>query len=421
MFWGVLSLACYEDGPFTLEHVAMQHSQGTGKGCAHGAGSRDSALRVKSLALVSFATFVFSVAGQAATGIAWVDNNTNLTFYGDLRLRYEVDWDSQTATGALRDDRHRGRLRARAGLNYRFSDEWSAGVRVRTGDSRSQQSANLTFVTDDGARDELDFVVDRHFVQYKDNKFTGWVGRNLFPFWQQNELFWNDNATPTGVAASHDLAAGPGTLTGTAGAFYLPDGGYDLNGQMLAGQLKYVLPVKPSQFTVAVGAFYMHGEDGFTNLRNRNGQRDYMIGVANAQWSMPVKNIPITLGADLFYNFMEYDAADVAPFPAGDDDETLGYVLSVQAGQLKKQHDWLVAYYYAHIETFAVNASYAQDDWLRFGSGAQTDASDFEGHEFRIGYALSSNINVAGRLFFVEAITTEQDGSRFRFDLNWRF
>jgi hypothetical protein len=118
---------------------------------------------------------------------------------------------------------------------------------------------------------------------------------------------------------------------------------------------------------------------------------------------------------------MDYDAADVAPFPATDTDETLGYVLSVQVGQLKKRNDWLFGYYYAHIETFAVNASYAQDDWIRFGSATQTDSSDFEGHEIRLGYALSANINLLARLYLVEAITTPQDGNRFRVDLNWRF
>jgi hypothetical protein len=38
-----------------------------------------------------------------------------------------------------------------------------------------------------------------------------------------------------------------------------------------------------------------------------------------------------------------------------------------------------------------------------------------------VAYALSKNINVMGRLFLVEAITTEQDGNRFRLDLNWKF
>ena len=93
----------------------------------------------------------------------------------------------------------------------------------------------------------------------------------------------------------------------------------------------------------------------------------------------------------------------------------------MQWGQLRERHDWLLGYYYAYIETFAVNASYAQDDWHRFGSGTQTDSSDFKGHEFRAAYAISRALNVMARLYFVDAITSGQDASRFRLDLNWRF
>lgn len=358
---------------------------------------------------------------NAANGIPWIDSNTNLTVYADLRLRYEVDWDSHTPAGAERDDRHRGRIRARAGFDYRFSNAWSVGSRLRTGDSRSQQSPHLSFVNDDGPRDELDFVLDRYFLQYKEGKVTSWAGRNIFPFWQQNELLWDEDVTPTGLAATYAEKIGKGTLTGVAGGFYLPDGGYDLNGQMLAGQLRYALPLGPGQFTAASGLFFMNGNDGANNLLDRNGERDYLIGAVNAQWSQPVNNYPLTFGADLFHNFKDYGAAETAPFPAGDSDEDLGYVLSVTYGQLKERHDWLVGYYWAHIETFAVNASYAQDDWHRFGTPTQTRASDFEGHEFRVAYAVSKNINLVGRLYLVDAITTQQDGNRFRLDFNWRF
>lgn len=360
-------------------------------------------------------------SGHAATGLDWIDKNTNLTIYADVRLRYEVDWDSQTAAGDERDDRHRGRLRARLGFNYQMSDDWSFGARVRTGDSRSQQSPHLTFVADDGPRDELDFVLDRYFVQFKQGGLSGWGGRNVSPFWQQNELFWDEDVTPTGLAGTYDQRLGEGTVSAVAGAFYLPDGGYDLNGQMLAGQARYALPIKASQFTVAGSLNYMHGEEGANNLLNRNGERDYLIGVANAQWIVPLKKIPLTLGADLFNNFMDYDAEDTDPFPANDDDETLGYALSVYLGQLKQRHDWLVGYTYAHIETFSVNASYAQDDWARFGNSTQTSCSDIEGHEIRVGYVVSKNINILARLYLVEAITTRQDGNRFRLDLNWKF
>ena len=118
---------------------------------------------------------------------------------------------------------------------------------------------------------------------------------------------------------------------------------------------------------------------------------------------------------------MDYSAAEAAPLAAVNRDETLGYVFSATLGQLKKRRDWLVGYYYAHIETFAVNAAYAQDDWSRFGSATQSDASDFEGHEIRLAYAFSKNVNLMARMFLVDAITTRQDGNRFRLDLNWKF
>ena len=363
-----------------------------------------------------------SLSLQAATGLDWLDNNTNLTFYGDLRLRYEVDWDSQTAAGAMRDDRHRGRIRARGGLNYRLTDQWSLGARVRTGNSRSQTSPHLTFVADDGAQDELSFVFDRYFLQYQSRPWTFWGGRNITPFWQQNELFWDQDATIAGVAGIHDQQLGAGNLTATAGAFFLPDGGYQYNGQLVGAQLKYTLPVNSFQFTWAGGLHYMHGEDDPNFLLTRNGERDYLIGVASAQWRVPLRErLPLTLGADLFHNFEDYSAAELAPFPPSEEDENLGYVLSAQLGQLSNRHDWLVAYYYAHIETFAVNASYAQDDWHRFGNGPQSTSSNFEGHEIRVAYAISKSINLMGRLFFVEEITTRQDGHRFRLDLNWSF
>ena len=69
----------------------------------------------------------------------------------------------------------------------------------------------------------------------------------------------------------------------------------------------------------------------------------------------------------------------------------------------------------------SVNASYAQDDWARWGSATQTDSSDFTGHELQGAVALSSQINLVTRLFFVDSITTAAESKRFRVDLNYRF
>lgn len=340
-------------------------------------------------------------------------------YYADLRLRYELDWNSENTSGAERVSRNRGRVRARAGFDYRLGEGWSVGTRLRTGSTASQQSLALTFAGDDGVRDKPSVVADRYFVQFQKGGLTVWGGRNTSPFWQQNELFWDENVSPTGLAVTYQTRAGKGTAAAIGGVLLLPDGGYGLSPLMTAGQFKYSVPVGSSRLTIASGLHYLQGRAGARYLPDRNGARDYLVGVNSAQWSIPMRT-PLTLGADLFHNFVKYDAAGAAPFPVTDRNETLGFVLAAQCGQLKARGNFLLGYYYARIELFSVNASYAEDDWIRFGNGAQTQASDFKGHEIRLGYALSRKVNLVARLYLVQTITTPQDGNRFRLDWNWQ-
>ena len=290
------------------------------------------------LALISAST------AYGATGIAAIDQNPNLSVSADLRVRYEADWDSQTAAGVPRNDRQRGRVRARLGAGYKLSSDWSVGTRLRTGNRESQQSPHLTFSSNDGPSDDFEVSFDRYFIQYKKDAVTAWAGRNTSPFWHQNELFWDEDVTPTGVAGSIDSKQGSGTLTATAGAFALPDGAVELNGQLFAGQVKYTVPLKPSQFTVAAGLHSFEGEKGARYLRNRNGERDYLVGIVSAQWTIPLDGVPFALGIDLIENLESYSAADVAPWAPLHANETSGYVLSAQYGQLKQAKDWLVGH-----------------------------------------------------------------------------
>ena len=345
-----------------------------------------------------------------------------LTLSGDVRLRFERDWDSQTSAGAARADRNRMRARARLSLGYKFSDAWSFGARVRTGNPDSQQSPHLTFHSNDDVTDDLEGAFDRYFVQFKQDSLTAWAGRNTTPFWQQNEMFWDEDVTPTGVAVTHDSKFTDSSLTATAGAFYLPDGMTSLNGTLVGGQLKYGQKYPDGQLTLAAGLYSLDGKRGATHLRNRNGVRGYLIGILSAQWSHPLDTgLPLVLGADLIKNFEDYTATDALPFAARHADETSGWVLSASYGSTKNPGDWQFGWFYSHIETLAVNASYSQDDWARFGSATQSDVTDFKGHEVRYTYVITPTLNVQARLFFVEAITSIQDGKRFRLDLNWRF
>lgn len=364
-----------------------------------------------------------SLSGLAALRAAETPQPaSNLVISGDLRARYEWDWDSQTAAGVPRIDRERARIRARLGFAYKLDSAWSIGGRLRTGSKASQQSPHLTVWASDGLTDDFAVQADKYFVQYKQGAFTTWGGRNASPFWQPDEVFWDEDVTPTGVAGSYEEKLEHGSLTSTVAALYMPDGAVKLNGTLVGGQVKYTVSIAKNSLTVAAGLYFYDGKDGAKYLLNRNGARDYCLGVLSAQYIIPLAaNRPLTLGASLLKNFENYSIADTAPYSLRQADQTNGGMLSATVGQLKKSRDWLLGYFYADIQTFAVNASYSPDDWARFGAGPQALVTDYRGSEFRAAYAFTSSLNVMVRYFIVDAITTVQDGKRCRVDLNWKF
>jgi len=234
-------------------------------------------------------------------------------------------------------------------------------------------------------------------------------------------MFWDDDATLTGVAISASSDWMNGELTGTAGAFYLPDGGWDLNGRLFAGQAKYSRKFGGFKLTAAEGFYFIDGSDGAALLRNGNGARDYAILGNQIALEHDLFGVPFSIGADAYYNFKNYSENSSNAFTAANADENFGYVFSANLGELAEPGDLKFTYAYAYLETLSVNASYAQDDWVRWGSSAQTDSSDLRGHEFRVTYKATQQLDIMARLYAVDAITSEQDGMRFRVDFNYKF
>lgn len=369
---------------------------------------------------------VLCLAGIATTGAASadvvLDEKDKAKLQADLRLRFESDWDSQRANGTLRDDRKRMRIRVRIGATYSPITFLTLGFRLRSGSTGSQQSPHITIVDfDDNPRGDKDFLLDKYYLKASGKELWAWGGRNSFPFWRQNELFWEDDVTPAGVAGGYQTPWTKGSFAVNAGYFALPDGGLVFNGRLAAAQAVLSGQAGSVNLTGAGGLFFFNGKEGATHLRRGNGARDYTLWVGNIQAQLEAAGRPLAFGLDLMHNAKDYSPTDSDPVTASNYNQTEGAVASVSLGQTKKKNDWLVAYFYSYIETFAVNASYAQDDWVRWGSATQTDSSDFKGHEFRFAYALRSNMHLVARLYWVEAITTVQDGKRFRLDFNYKF
>jgi hypothetical protein len=376
-------------------------------------------------------------AAGAPAAAAKVDDEGKLEIYGDFRLRAEADWDSRRADGTERDDRNRIRIRARVGLDWKPLEGLSFGLRLRTGSDDNQQSGHITIIDlDDNDTGDAHVNLDKWFVKGTRGKLWGWAGRNSLPFWKQNDMIWDDDVTPSGVAGGLGQSVGErGKLTFHLGYFSLPVGMQEFAGNLGLGQIVYENDGDRFDFTVAGGLLRIEANPSdmdAATLRFGNGLRDYSIVVVDAQVKLGVGGRPLTLGVDYLSNQEDYGPSDAFGF--ANRDETEGHVVSVQWGGTGEKGDWLVGYWYADIGTLAVNASYAQDDWIRWGSGTQTDSSDLQGHELRFAYGLGRVGNLVARLYLVESAggfvldgagnpvsSSEQDGKRFRLDYNVKF
>ena len=370
------------------------------------------------------ATVLYSINSSAA------DNKNEfldmVDLYGDFRFRFEDDWDSSRSSGALRSDRARARVRVRLGLKIKPNDNIEFGVRIRTGNSDSQQSPHITIkdFSNNGTGDK-DILFDKWYGKVSGNNLWVWAGRNSIPLWKQNEMLWDDDVTLAGAAVGiKNINFGNGKLAVNAGYFTLPDGMEHFYGGMGIGQLVFSTKVKDIDFTAAGGLLVMDGSSSPTKggLQSGNKARDYTIWVANLQGKMKLGDVPVKIGFDYMTNSEDYSATELAGTPTGTDaDDTEGFDVFVHLGQQNSIGDWLVGYAYADIETLAVNSSFAQDDWMRWGSATDTRGSDFHGHEFRAAYVLPWKWKVLVRFYSVESNNNLEDGNRFRIDFNRKF
>lgn len=353
----------------------------------------------------------FCAVSQAHETPFWLER---ISVAADFRTRLETDFNSQNAAGVERDDRTRLRIRARLGAAFE-TDGFSLGLRVRSGSDDSQQSPHITIADFDGNdTGDADFNLDRWYFSAHHDGWRATVGRMSLPLWKQNELLWDDDVTPAGVAAGRDI----GNWKFDAGYFSLPVGMQDFSGNLAAGQILWSGSIGNWRVTGAGGIYVFDAESNdpdAARLLSGNGFRDYTIWNPSIQLRNRAFGQPVTFGAELFYNGEDYGPEE----PARDEDT--GFVISARLGGTDQPGDWLAGYYYARIEELSVNNSFAQDDWVRWGSATQTRASNFEGHELRFAMGLVKGLNIVARLYLVDAITTVEDGNRFRIDLNYSF
>ncbi|MDB4727808.1 putative porin [Saprospiraceae bacterium] len=356
--------------------------------------------------------------------------------YGDIRLRAEQDWDSRRFDGNFRDDRFRLRYRLRFGFTYNWTNNISLGARLRSGVAESLQSPHNNF----GHREftGVPINLDKVFLSGKHDKYWWWAGKNSFPFWKQNELFWDDDVTPEGIAIGGSFDANGISIKPKAAYFITNtgNGNFDpkdptngmIDGQMIGGQLELGFKIKENKVTMA-SSYY-----ALKNINNvpttdffYNGDRfklDYSFIVSGLKIELKTKS-PITIGFDHFTNLEDYEGVPDTLINPIYKDQNTGFVISAKIGKLSEKGDWLFGYYYARKEEYSVVSYYTEDDWIRLGNINRNRNTNYQGHEIRVAYAFDSRFNVVARAYFVEGLVThdvaKESGNRFRLDFNMKF
>lgn len=141
-------------------------------------------------------------AGTYSSLPAWVQN-TKLK--GDFRLRYQYNHVKQTANNV--NDRHRGRMRLRVGLESKVNEKVLVGFGLATGLGTVESTGELnkdyarsTNQTFSDAFSKKPVTIDYAFMKYSPKSWAAiTAGKFKNPLWEPGDMLWDTDINPEGA------------------------------------------------------------------------------------------------------------------------------------------------------------------------------------------------------------------------------
>ena len=220
-------------------------------------------------------------------------------------------------------DRDRHRLRARVLIDAEIDDEWNVILRLATGGSNSATSTNQTL--DDNftkKRIWLDLAYFDYHPITKDglNVFGGKM-KNPFYSTGKNQLIWDSDVNPEGLAARYSIKHSIGDINFVCGGFWLDEKKVKEDATMLGVQAY----LKQDDIVVGVSRYnYSNlGDDRNSNLNTIELFSEY--GPLYASWASGSYLIGAKVSKDkvsIGYDYRELD--DDAVHKSFDESDFIG-------------------------------------------------------------------------------------------------
>ena len=342
-------------------------------------------------------------APAASLPPSWQSVVDRLTFYGDYRVRAEVDENRPNA-----DDRWRGRLRLRLGANYSVSDELMVGARITTGNPDDARDTNTTLGNEFG-KDALN--LDRLFLTWTPDlwdasfvtvgKFTHRLARN--PIYE--ELVWYSDVQPEGVLAGTEWRdVGPLDAAAAKIGAYLFRDDTERDVEIAVAELSGSKSLSRDAHLDLSAAWY-----GFSHASEvaEATVDDYQI-------------VDVIAAIDFAGALAPWNLAFESVTNVGvNTSENSGWAAGVSYGQIRNSGDWRIYYQYQEIGDDAVFSPVAGADFLI--------DRNFRGHVMNADYRLTDESTLRLRLLAATPDDPsllggfEDDSFRLRLDYSVKF
>ena len=330
----------------------------------------------------------------------WVQN---LKIKGDLRLR--TQWEQRQHAA---EERYRGRIRYRLGLESKISDSVVVGAGLASGGA-DQRSTNQTF---ENSFQHPDIRLDYAYAEFAPPEVNGLKmagGKFLMKdyLWTPTDLLWDTDINPEGGSLhyEHDIVKG---LTGyvNTGVWIIDENGATDRSDPFLHNIQGGVKVKNENLGVdanLAGVYYgFHGAKAvdLDNDINTNTQRggvadgvllydyDSVGGSAEVSLNKPLGFIGVdqiehaAIFGDYIYNV-----------DSGEDlnevDDGYGWALGARFGDKKVTNwgQWQMKYIYAHLEKDAFPDIFPDSE-------RYTGATDMRGHEVIAELGINKNTTV---------------------------
>ena len=305
---------------------------------------------------------------------------------GDFRYRYEtIDEDGK-------DDRDRNRIRARAALIAKPSDNTEVGLGLATGGD-DPVSTNQTL---GGGGSTKDIKLDLGYLRWTglENVYVT-AGKFVNPFYreQKSSLIWDGDFRPEGIAAGW---AGEVFFANAEYNFIESDSSKNDDG-IWGAQVGARFPLFDSMKLTAAAKYLDIPSAGREAIFDDDffGNSSVIIG-GEEVYEYDYKLYNLSLGLD--FNLFDMPFVLYGDYVKNDEADELdtGYLAGIKLGSAKNKGTWQLQYQYQELEADATLGLITDSDFMGGGT-------DGKGHKFGAKYAIHKKWYVGATYF---------DGSR---------